>query len=498
MHAAAHDPAELWLDPSPAVVPVDDRQLDRIDDGLHFGWSWHRYHYCYRRSDGLRVLDAGCGTGLSSLGLARLNPGATVLGLDAEAAALEVARRRAEVAGAGGVEFRQHDLRTPLPGDAGPFDFVVCRRVLGRAEEPERILANLARVLDARGLLLVTLPARGGRLAVHQLRQAIRALASPGADLDQQAAIGLELFAALRPDHPIRQHEARFSGPGVPTAARVIAGYLGPPEREWDLAEAAALVERAGLRLLYAAAQHPWMPDRVFLTEQVPASLKARVAALSERDQAVLIDALDPTMHPDEYRVYAAPAELEPLGPAWPEQLAAEPEVLDRLIPHPTGLAEPAGLAPDPAQRLGQVSYRVVTGAIGPIDRRADLLLRLVDGRRTCGQVDQALYDQTGTAEPRAARQGRWLDLANHGFLLLESPDPRQHVPCVHLGPVVDRLDCPCPRRWVRRCERHGYCCLDETGPTEPQSAALEAVRARLDVAAWVTCARCPDYRADE
>jgi SAM-dependent methyltransferase len=495
---AAREQSEALLDPSPALVPIDERQLDRIDDGLHFGWSWHRYRYCYRRSDGLRILDAGCGTGLSSLGLARLNPGATVLGVDVEPAALEVARRRAEVAGVSDVAFRQHDLRQPLAGDDGPFDFVVCRRVLGRAEDPDRVLAHLARVLDARGLLLLTLPARGGRGPVHQLRQAIGALAPAGAELAEQAAVGLELFAALRPDHPIRQFEARFSGAGAPTAARIIAGYLGPQEREWDLAEAAALVERAGLRFLYAAAHHPWLPDRVFATPQVSESLRARVAGLSERDQAVLIDALDPTMHLEEYRIYAAPADFEPHLPGWPERLAAEPEVLDRLIPHRTGVIEPAGLAPDPASARGQASYRAVTGAIGPVDRRADLMFRAVDGRRTVGQIDQALYDQTGMAESREVRQARWLDLAGLGFLLLESPDPRQHIPCVHLGPVVDRLDCPCPRRWVRRCERYEFCSIDETGSADPRAEVVAAARERLGIGRLAICASCPDYRPDE
>src|SRR5690349_19213897 len=99
---------EAFPDPSPAVVPVGPGQLDRLDDGLHYGWSWHRHRYCYRRADGLRILDAGCGTGLSTLGLARLNPGSSVLGVDASPRALAVARERADVAGLPGVEFREH------------------------------------------------------------------------------------------------------------------------------------------------------------------------------------------------------------------------------------------------------------------------------------------------------------------------------------------------------------------------------------------------------
>src|SRR4051812_43095174 len=110
MASAVREQYELFPDPSPRTEPIGPGQLERIDDNLHFGWAWHRYHYCYRGTTDLRVLDAGCGTGLTSLGLARLNPGAAVLGLDFSPGSLELARRRAEAAGAEGVAFGEHDL----------------------------------------------------------------------------------------------------------------------------------------------------------------------------------------------------------------------------------------------------------------------------------------------------------------------------------------------------------------------------------------------------
>src|SRR5690242_16715676 len=116
MRDAVREQYDAFPDPSPAAVPIGPEQLDRLDDGLHFGWAWHRYRYAYRRNDGLRILDAGCGTGLSSLMLARLNPGAKVIGVDASPRALELARERAAAAGGLDVEFRQHDLDEPLPG----------------------------------------------------------------------------------------------------------------------------------------------------------------------------------------------------------------------------------------------------------------------------------------------------------------------------------------------------------------------------------------------
>src|SRR5260370_12338726 len=99
MSAGVQGHYEAHPDPSPESCPIDQAQLDRVDDNLHFGWSWHRYRYCFRRSDNVRILDAGCGTGLSTLALATLNPGASVEGVDFSSRSLDLARHTPEAPG---------------------------------------------------------------------------------------------------------------------------------------------------------------------------------------------------------------------------------------------------------------------------------------------------------------------------------------------------------------------------------------------------------------
>ena len=487
---------EAYPDPSPAIVPIGPGQLERVDDNLHFAWSWSRHRYCYRRGDGLRILDAGCGTGLTSLALARLNPSARVLGADAVPQSIALAEERLAASPSADVECRVHDLDEPLPRAWGAFDFIVCRRVLGQAEQPVRILKNLAAALDHRGLLHITLPAEVGHLPAQQMKQAVLAIAPADASLEQKAELGLDLFRVLRPDHPIRRYEEAYSGKAIPSVARFIAGYLTEAERDWSLPEAIALVESAGLQFLFAATRAPWRADRVMAGGAVPDVLKQRVNALDSRSLASLIDALDPLLHADEYRIYACLAEYEPQVPAWTDEARIDPARFGQLIPHRTGLAEPAN--PQAAHQQARVPYRVVTGAVGEVFQRSHMLLTEVDGTRPCADIDAVVADRTGITEPLEERQNRWLELAGAGFVVLEPPDPRQHVDCVHLGPVRDRLDCACPRRWVRACELHQYCTLSVVPPDDDRHAALAQGLARLRVESAAACATCPDYSPEE
>lgn len=484
---------EAFPDPSPTVVPIRPDQLDRIDDNLHFGWSWARYRYCFRRTPDLRVLDAGCGTGLSSLGLAQLNPGASVLGVDATPRALELAHERVAASGLSGVTFRAHDLEEPLPREWGPFDFIVCRRVLAQADDGARVLRNLAAALDARGLLYLTLPTRTGRAPARQMRQAVDALSPPGATLAQKVEVGRELFQTLRPDHPIRRYEEGYSGKSIPDASRFVVGYLSEAERDWSLPEAITLLESAGLKFLFAATRAPWRADRVLSNAAVPQSLQDHVNALDPGRLSLLIDALDPVLHADEYRIYGCLAEHEPHVPAWVEESQNDAGAFGRLIPHRTGLARPNGPSHEP-----RVRYRTVAGALGEVVRNSHLLVELIDDSRSCEQIDVLAAESTGAIETPEERRNRWLELANAGFVLLEAADPRQHVDCVHLGPIVDRLDCACPRRWLRACELHQYCTLAVVSSDDEKFGAVTDALAKRNVAQAAACASCADYVPEE
>lgn len=107
-----------------------------------------------------RVLDVGCGTGISTRAAAAAAPAGHALGVDLSAGMIAVAHRLAGRAGLANISFEQADAQIhPFPD--GGFDVVISRTGAMFFGHPEAAFANLARSLAPGGrmVLLVWQPA---------------------------------------------------------------------------------------------------------------------------------------------------------------------------------------------------------------------------------------------------------------------------------------------------------------------------------------------------
>ena len=125
---------------------------------------------------GIRVLDIGCGTGSLTLLIKRMHPEVAVVGLDPDAKALAIARRKAERAGLAIVLDRA--FSDSLPYGDGSFDRVFSSLMFHhlKAGEKTATLKEVLRVLRPGGSLhlLDFGPPRGrlARAAAHVLHRA--------------------------------------------------------------------------------------------------------------------------------------------------------------------------------------------------------------------------------------------------------------------------------------------------------------------------------------
>ena len=243
-----------------------------------------------------RILDAGCGTGVSTDYLAHLNPGAEILAVDISAGTLEVARERTRRSGAAGqassLRFEQRSL-LDLGGEA-PFDYINSVGVLHHLREPEAGLKALAALLKPGGVLHLFLYADGGRWEIHRTQRALSLL---GVGTGEEGLrLGRGLVEALPASNRLRRHHEQRWALDTAADANFADMYLHPQETSYNLQRLMAFVASADLRFAGFSNPEVWDPARLLQGE-----LLERAQALPVEQQWALIEDLDPDISHFEF-----------------------------------------------------------------------------------------------------------------------------------------------------------------------------------------------------
>jgi len=302
------------VEPRDAATPVVSAFYDRfpypgdpLQDGPPPGYNWRwcvdtAYASCTGavlplRPEGerLRILDAGCGTGVSTDYLAHLNPDAEILGVDISPGTLEVARERLQRSG--GQEQAQVRLENcsllELEGEQ-PFDYINSVGVLHHLRQPVAGLKALASLLKPGALLHLFLYADGGRWEIHRCQ---RALTMMGVGMDDQGLnLGRKLFDDLPEFNRLRlNHEQRWAI-DCAADANFADMYLHPQETSYKLASLFDFVASADLEFAGFSNPQIWDPSRLLKGE-----LLQRARQLPQREQWQLVEDLDPDISHFEF-----------------------------------------------------------------------------------------------------------------------------------------------------------------------------------------------------
>jgi SAM-dependent methyltransferase len=269
--------------------------LDEAPPGYNWRWNWlAAYSFCTGQKpqkQNIRILDAGCGSGVGTEYLIHLNPQAQVVGIDLSAGTLEVAKERCKRSGANRVEFHHLSLYDveQLPGE---FDLINCVGVLHHLPDPIRGIQALAKKLAPGGLMHIFVYGELGRWEIQLMQKAIAFLqGDKRGDYRDGVQVGRQIFASLPENNRILKREKERWSLENHRDENFADMYVHPQEIDYNIETLFELIDASGLEFIGFSNPGYWQLAR--LLSKAP-ELIERAKELGDRQLYRLIELLDP------------------------------------------------------------------------------------------------------------------------------------------------------------------------------------------------------------
>ena len=361
--------------PYPPRNPEDERkrlvtgspsQIVEIDHYLHAGArDW---------AEPFRVLVAGGGTGdaliMIAQQLADRGCPAEIHYLDLSTASRAIAEERARIRGLDSIAFHTGSLLDA--GDFGQFDYIDCCGVLHHLPDPSAGFRALADALKPDGGIGIMVYGELGRTGVYHAQEMLRMVAAEGSNAER-AGVARKLVESLPPTNWLRRNQA--IGDYKREDAALFDLLLHSQDRAYRVPELVAELDAAGLRPVAFIEPALYDPD-TFLRDP---ELRRRLAALSWLDRCAFAELLSGNLR--KHTVYCVPASQKADTVAKPADIAAP------VLKNIGGPALAAAIGPDGSIKISGDGMEMGI-RLPPM---ASAILRLVDGRRTIGEIRAAL-----------------------------------------------------------------------------------------------------------
>ncbi len=290
-----------------------DPVLDAPPPGYNWRWSWQSaYGFCtggwLPSVENPRILDAGCGSGVSTEYLAHLNPTADIIAIDISAGTLAVAQERiAKTVPKSDrtIEFHQLSL-FDLEKIPGKFHLINSVGVIHHTADPTKALQCLADKLEQGGLLHLFVYAEIGRWEIRLVQEAIALLSQsqPHLDLRARVKLGRELFAALPETNRLVQREKTRWALDNQKDECFADMYLHPHEVNFTIPSLFAMIDAVGLEFAGFSNPEVWSLERLLGSNP---QLLMQAQSLPIREQYRLIELLDTDIAHYEFFLYRPP-----------------------------------------------------------------------------------------------------------------------------------------------------------------------------------------------
>ncbi len=335
-----------------------------------------------------RALVAGGGTGDASimLGAQLVAAGAReaeIVHLDWSEASCRIAAARAAARKLSNIRVVNQTL-VDLPHlGLGQFDYIDCCGVLHHLEDPAGGLRLLVDALAPDGGMGVMVYGALGRTGVYPVQDVLRRLVAPSDDVQARVALARKLLAQLPATNWLKRNPfiADHLTQGDPGLFDLL---LHARDRAYGVAEIAALVEGAGLRLVGFVPPARYEPAS-YLSD---AGLLKRLSGLDPLARAGIAEALAGNL---KAHVFYAVKKANPVAPPRPDRRDLVPVLSDLSADALARGLKPSGVLSIDADGL---TLRL------PLPRLAPAIAGLIDGRRTLAEIEKALKLRVATLAP--------------------------------------------------------------------------------------------------
>lgn len=196
------------------------------------------------------ILDAGCGTGYTSLILAVANPGAKVVAIDISEKSLELARQRLEYHGFKDVELHVFPLEK-LPTLGLEFDYINCDELLYLFPNPADALAVMKSVLKPDGIIRSNLHSSLQRTTYFRAQKAFKLMGlMDNNPEDMEIDIVVEFMNALEDWVNVKRTWKPDEYEGERKIEGILMNYLFQGDKGYTIPELFTALEVANLEFI--------------------------------------------------------------------------------------------------------------------------------------------------------------------------------------------------------------------------------------------------------
>ncbi len=241
------------------------------------------------------ILDAGCGSGYTSLILAEANPGAKIVGIDISEESIKLARQRLEFHGIDNAEFHVLGVED-LPLSDWEFDYINCDELLYLFNDIGKALQAMKAVLKPQGIIRSNLHSSIQRVSYFRAQKIFTMMGLMDENPeDLEMGIVVEIMNALKDTVKLKESTWDSNYEGENGKQRILMNYLFQGDKGYTITDMFNGFRTANLEFISMVNWREWNLESLFKEpDNLPALIAMSLPESSVEEQLQLFELIHP------------------------------------------------------------------------------------------------------------------------------------------------------------------------------------------------------------